>query len=476
MVTRPPLLVALLSLGACTQDALVVAPVIDIPAGDADPFPDLDTIEISIALAGAPEALRSRTVARGDLLELPEVPYGENLVVHLLGRARGAEVAVGRTCAFPIRPAEPPATPHLYFARTVKWANVGMPSQPVRLGGAALATAAGAGVFIGGVAAAGAPIGSVDVFDPASGEHALLAEVTPREDGAVAALGDGRLVIVGGVDRDGAPTRALDVVDVGAVAGRRVETIDAGPLVTRMAPALATLRDGRIVAVGGTSPSGDALGALVEISGESGGVTLRELRARLAQPRSAHTATRLSDELGAPVLIAGGLAAGVPIATAELYKPLVDGIAPIKSPMQVPRYDARAVRLPDGSVLFVGGFDAANAPVAALEVFSLESGFQLVGNLPASAGLVDQTLTVLPDGRVLLAGGRDANGMALDTAFIIRLDPLGGGIDVATTDRLHVPRAAHQATRLCDGTILLVGGTPEPSPAERYNPPAAGRR
>jgi hypothetical protein len=49
-------------------------------------------------------------------------------------------------------------------------------------------------------------------------------------------------------------------------------------------------------------------------------------------------------------------------------------------------------------------------------------------------------------------------------------------VDLAATDRLAAPRAGHQATLLCDGTVMLVGGTATPSPSERYNPPAQGRR
>jgi hypothetical protein len=29
---------------------------------------------------------------------------------------------------------------------------------------------------------------------------------------------------------------------------------------------------------------------------------------------------------------------------------------------------------------------------------------------------------------------------------------------------------------LCDGSVLISGGTQDPAPAELYNPPAAGRR
>lgn len=466
---------------ACGTDPVVLAPIIDSPpaGSDASAFPDLETIDLSIALAGAPDNLVDRTFVSGQTLELDEVPYGENLVVHMIGRVAGAEVAVGRTCPFAIRPDEPPPSPHLYFARTVRWADSAMPTSGARLGGSALTHVDGSGLYIGGLDPAGAPIVTIDQFDALAGRFTALADVTPRRGGATAALGDGRVVIVGGIDpaTDTAATM-LDVVQPSATADRRVETIDGGPLVKAVAPALATLSDGRVIAFGGrdAAPSSQ----LVEISGVGAGITLRTLtRAALTTARSHHTATRISDSLGAPILIAGGLdAANLPIATAEVYKPLSDLTEPAPgAPMVVPRRDHRAVRLPDGSVLIAGGYDAANAPVRQLEVFSLETGFTVTaGELPPTAGVTDQSITQLPDGRILFAGGRDSTGAVVDAAFIVRLDPLGGGVDVAITDRLSTPRAGHQATLLCDGTVLLVGGIGSDSPAERYNPPAAGRR
>jgi hypothetical protein len=473
---------AWLLLAACSTDPIVLAPIIDSPpdGSDASAFPDLETIDLSIALAGAPDNLVDRTFVSGQTLELDEVPYGENLVVHMIGRVAGAEVAVGRTCPFAIRPNETPPSPHLYFARTVRWADSKTPTSGARMGGSAVSHLDGSGLYIGGLDANGAPILTIDQFDALAGRFSILAEVTPRRGGATAALGDGRVVIVGGIDpASGAAATMLDVVAPSATPERRVETIDGGPLVKAVAPALATLSDGRVIAFGGrdsVAPSSQ----LVEISGVGAGITLRTLtRAALATPRSNHTATRLSDSLGAPILIAGGLdAAGLPIATAEVYKPLSDVTEPAPgAAMIVPRRDHRAVRLPDGSILVAGGFDAANAPVRQFEVFSLEKGFTpTTGELPPTAGVTDQSITRLPDGRILFAGGRDSTGAVVDAAFIVRLDPLGGGVDVAITDRLSTPRAGHQATLLCDGTVMLVGGLATDSPAERYNPPAAGRR
>jgi len=397
----------------------------------------------------------------------------------MIGRIAGAEVAVGRTCPFPIRPEGDPQSPHLYFARTVRWADSATPTSSSRMGGAAITHLDGSGLYIGGLDAAGTPVATIDQFDALNGEFRALAEVTPRRGGSAAALGDGRVVIAGGIDpTTEPPTRMLDVVQPDAAPERRVETIDGGPLVKAIAPALATLSDGRVFAFGGRDATPSA--QLVEIKAEGAGIALRTLtRTTLATARSNHTATRLSDALGAPILIAGGLdAANKPIPTAELYKPLNDVTEPAPgSAMVVPRRDHRAARLPDGSVLIAGGYDMANNPVSELEVFSLDKGFKLAaGELPPTAGLTDQSITRLPDGRLLFAGGRDATGAVVDAAFIVFLDSVTGDVNVAITDRLSTPRAGHQATLLCDGTVMLVGGLGAATPAERYNPPAANRR
>jgi hypothetical protein len=400
------------------------------------------------------------------------VPFGENLVIRMIGKVTGSEYAVGRTCKFAIRPDEDPPSPHLYFARTVSWAASETPANAIRLGGEAITHRDGSALFVGGLDGTNAAVPDIDRFDAFNGAFEEVAGVEARVEGAVAALGDGRIVIAGG--HDPMTDQVVMNLEVLVVDQHRVEPVAAGPLAAKSAPALATLSDGRIVAFGGEA--GMPLDQIVEINGDGAGITLRVLqRAKLATARFGHTATRLSDDLGAPVLIAGGRNASGDIATAELYKPLVEqmaaGFAP---PMQVPRHDHSAVRLPDGSVLIVGGFDAAG-PVTALEIFTLEGGFQLVGSLPSNAGVTGQTLTPLPDGRILLAGGKDVNGAVVSSAFIIGLDPIGGSIDVVTTDPLAVPRADHQATSLCDGTVMLVGGTGTATAAERYNPASTGR-
>jgi hypothetical protein len=231
-----------------------------------------------------------------------------------------------------------------------------------------------------------------------------------------------------------------------------------------------------------------------EISVTTGTTAISQSRAQLTYQRYGHTATRLTDELGAAVLVAGGrdptTVLDKPVGSAELFKPLAEAFSDpltFTATMKVPRWDHQAVRLPDGSVLFIGGLTVGMNPttmqpetqvVETLELFSpLDATFLAVGKLPLTAGRIGMSATVLPDGRVLITGGRiTIDGPPVDTSFIARLDPLDGTVDVVATDRLAVPRSGHQAPLLCDGTVLVSGGTIGQATFERYNPPALGRR
>jgi hypothetical protein len=260
---------------------------------------------------------------------------------------------------------------------------------------------------------------------------------------------------------------------------RRIDTLDSSDM-ARVDLTATSLTDGRVIVIGGNAPGGAPSGEIDEIEQVNEALEVRKLTARLAHPRSGHTATRLGDDVGAPVLIAGGVdAAGAPIRVAELFKPLIRELAPatFAPEMQIPRRGHVAMLMPDGSVLFIGGMDAAGQPVHTLELFSVDAGFVTVGDLPTGAGVLDFAAATLPDGRILITGGRRTpSSPALDSAYIAVLNLLDGSVAVVGTDDLATPRAGHQALPLCDGTILISGGTTGPFPAERYNPPDTRRR
>lgn len=452
----------------------MIAPVVEVPPGET--FADLDTIELAVAVSGAPDALERRTFRRGEPLELPGVPYGQDLVVHMTGFTGSQEVAYGRTCLFAIEPDDLPA-PHLYFARTSEWAEAAMPPNATRNAGDAMRLADGSGLFIGGVDAGGVAVAGVDRFDPVTGAFGELGSVAARDGGAIAVLGDGRVVRAGGLDpATGAPAARLDVISADPPG---IVEVAAGALAGNSSPVLTALTDGRVVAFGGRDPSGAPTSSIVEVTGDLGELVTRELtRAKLATPRFGHTATRLSDDLGAPVLVVGGTTTdGSLVAQAELFRPLTNELATgFTYTLRVPRRGHQAVRLPDSTVLIIGGIGANGAPVAEIERFALESGFEVLPALRIDPGLTQQSVTPLASGAVLVTGGIGATGAALDTAFILRLDSQDGSVGGYETAPLGMPRAGHQAARLCDGTVLVVGGTDAPEAARRYNPTHQGRR
>jgi hypothetical protein len=472
----------ILALASCSSDSVTVAPVIDGPAAsdpDASPFP-LDTLVLEVAHAGDTNDLVSETFSSGQTVQLSDVPFGDDLVIHMTGSVGQSEVAYGRTCEIAVSAVSQPQDPHLFFSRSVKFADLALTPEP-RTGGVAIADQHGAGLIVGGVdPTLDTPVTDVERFDPQTGELTVIATVEPRTGTIAAMLGATGIALIGGNDTSGAGASFIEIIDPDLPEGNRVDELDdAGT--GRSQLTATTLTTGDVIVIGGFD-GGSASELVYDVSIDSNGTASSlVLRSTLAHPRYGHTATRLGADEGAPVLVAGGLdGSGVPVGQAELYKPLDDGFSTtFSATMVVPRTQHQAVLLPDNSVLVIGGIDGSGNGVDTLEQFSLDGGFVQVGTLPADAGLIGFTTTTLPDGRVLLTGGtRDTTPGAtpLSTAFIASLDPIDGSVDVVATDALSIARTNHAATLLCDGTVLVAGGTSGTQIAERYNPPAAGRR
>jgi len=474
---------ALAVLAACTDPPPVFAPIVDLPQNASAQPPALDQLTMSVAHEGATDDLVSATFTHGQTVELTRVPFGDDLVVHLTGFVSTQEVAYGRTCSFAIAPETPTPPTHLFFASEVKFAQLAQVPE-VRNGGAAITYHDGSGLFVGGVDANGNAVTDVEQFDPRTGELDSLATLAPRT-GAVVTLvgtgGDAQVAVIGGLDQTGAGAQFVELIEADNPPATRVDTV-ADTNMTRTGLTATTLTDGSVIVIGGDDPTMGVSATVDEVQLANGTAQVHPLAAQLAFPRFGHTATRLGSDLGAAVLVAGGLDAatnGNPVAQAELFKPLSMGfLQGFTYQMADPRTQHQAVLMPDGSVLFIGGIDK-NGPTAQLELFTQDAGFtKLSDPLPSNAGLIDFAATTLPDGRVLLTGGRTSvGGPPLSTAFIAQLDAVDGSVEVIATDSLAMPRAGHQATLLCDGTVLITGGTDDPTaPAERYNPPSLDRR
>jgi len=219
----------------------------------------------------------------------------------------------------------------------------------------------------------------------------------------------------------------------------------------------ALLADGRVLVAGGWSqdtPNCYCLSQLYDpVTGswtETGNMLIRP---------GLETATALSD---GRVLATGG--DGDVGNAAQLYDPATGTWAATGS-MANPRAFFSATLLADGRVLVAGGFHQRETGprriLASAELYDPRSGaWSVTGSMGVAR--YGHTATLLDDGRVLITGGgadrSGDGGVALASAELY--DPITGSW--STTESLGVKRQGHTATRLPDGTVLVIGGSSIP--------------
>jgi hypothetical protein len=127
----------------------------------------------------------------------------------------------------------------------------------------------------------------------------------------------------------------------------------------------------------------------------------------LTVARAWHTATLLPD---GTVLVLGGIdAAGQVIDSAELFDPTAQTFRMIPTPGLILRAYHSATLLTDGTVLVAGGFAGNGTVVQSAEIWNPQTQSEtLAGDL--SVPRRNQSATLLSDGKVLLWGGMDTNG------------------------------------------------------------------
>ena len=176
----------------------------------------------------------------------------------------------------------------------------------------------------------------------------------------------------------------------------------------------------------------------------------------------------------ATVLVVGGLTTqsnGVKVKSnlAELYQMGSHTFVATGS-MADARYEHTATLLRDGRVLVVGGADMMDGidNLATAELYDPLTGkFTRTGSM--AQGRAAHTATLLADGRVLIAGGYGGGTLPLATAEIY--DPATGRF--TTTGSMTVARMNHTATLLAGGSVLITGGESNStvtSSAEIYDP------
>ncbi len=378
---------------------------------------------------------------------------------------------------------------------------------------------------------------SAEVFDLATGRWSPVAPMTQaRSVHSATVLQDGRVLVIGGLQGDWSlPTQSAEVYDP----VRNTWTPAASPSRTRGWHLAALLRDGSVLTAGGYAagwqgtleryfPDSDRWEPLTPPEGPWYGLqVLKDGRVLLTRPGEAwlyDARTGTFSQLGNSFLggshhalallpsgrvlglsdvrasiqaeggsfrqtrsplhdgtwnqslrLAGG---GVLVVTSELDSQTKQrvGLTQVfdevteewvqRTPLSSPRiaFPVR-VALPDGRALLAGGasdFDASTS-LATAEVYTPPQqcprtcGPAWLPLAPLNEGRAQATATRLKDGSVLVVGGLRNDGSS--TTYLSSVERfLPATRTWATTGPLHTARVMHMATRLQDGRVLVTGG------------------
>ena len=171
----------------------------------------------------------------------------------------------------------------------------------------------------------------------------------------------------------------------------------------------------------------------------------------LTDRRVAHSATLLRD---GRVVIAGGYN-GEYLRSIEIFDPATHRFHPGGSLVDG-RSGHTATLLSDGRILFVGGVGRDWTFLRSAELYDPTTGrSELVGAM--SAPRESHTATLLDDERVLIVGGHSGRRQSMDVYASAELfNPERRRFESAGT--LATARHKHDAIKLSDGRVLIVGG------------------
>jgi hypothetical protein len=398
-------------------------------------------------------------------VSLSGVAHGARTVLTLDGvNASGDVVGQGRTC--PVDFQRSGTSAPLYFAPTNFFApTVGAPiaarTDPV------VVPLSDGTVLLAGGADPGSP--GAELFAPGSATFAAAAQMAlamPRQRAEAVAVPNVGTLVVGGLDPGGQPIAQAELFD--DLLRQFSSLPDDQRLDARVGHRAVLLADGHTVLVsGGQSPTAGALASTVFVKVQRGGVVPISAGPLLTTARSYHAAVVA---IGVPVMIGGYAADRTPLASIEALQPADTNqpaaFVPIAS-LRFPRAEATASLLADGSILIVGGVgDATGTPRSDAELYNPITRTTTVFDLAVARR--GHTATLLSDGRILVAGGmgRDPAG---NPVALSSVELFAAGVGFVSERPLAAPRANHAAVSLCDGTVLVVGGS---ASAELYTPPA----
>jgi N-acetylneuraminic acid mutarotase len=237
-----------------------------------------------------------------------------------------------------------------------------------------------------------------------------------------------------------------------------------------------TLRDGRVLVVGGSSGP-DTTSAVATTEIYDPGTQRWTIGSPMLEARAQPMVALLPD---GSVLVAGGSRKGKPLASAERYFPDSEAWQPAGA-LSAPRIYAAVAVLLDGRVLLAGGGSASlqtAATTGRVDIYDPESGRWTTAS-PLHFARAEATATLLPGGDVLVAGGASvySGNRGVVTAAAEIYDPTEDAWRIVAS--MSVARYHHFAAPLPDGRVLVGGGwayttnrDPSLATTEIYDPAA----
>ncbi len=287
----------------------------------------------------------------------------------------------------------------------------------------------------GGLNTSGAALASAELYDPATGTFTLTGGNMPNKAAGQTAtlLLNGTVLVVGGGNSSSEVYNPVNNSwsSAGGIGGQR--TYHTATL----------LPNGKVLIAGGSDQSGKTTSTAMLYDPTTGSYSDT---GSMKFSREFHTATLIQGK----VLITGGRASNGSSYTypnsAELYDPATGVFTTVGSTMSSGRYGHTAVIL-DGKVVIAGGANAA--VLATTEIYNPAAGTFSPGPSMANAR---QNFAVAPYGAAIVEVGGSTASTRLASA-----EQYQGGPFISAGN-MNAARAAHTATRLNDGSVLIIGG------------------
>lgn len=284
---------------------------------------------------------------------------------------------------------------------------------------------------------------------------------------------DGRVLVTGGFVSFGVLSNSAEIFDpmtnIFSAAGT-LPNLGNGQTSGRWYHAAVIDTAGNVIVTGGELPGNVFLASTVKCTYDSATKSCAwSALADMKYPRRTHALVRLAD---GRILAAGGNATGDPMVgtqagarVCELYDPATNTWTETGKLNQGRAYP-EAVLLPDNNVLIMGGYDATT--INSAEIYDVAAGtWTLLASNMSVPRYIHQAVR-LDNGKVLVIGG-GTNGSATPTNSVDIFDPATKTFSAAAP--MSTARAYHNATLIPGGRVLAAGGTGLAS-SEVYDPSA----